>query len=269
MEVVVSPDVDRFAAAWLERRWNEINVLGLATGSTPERLYGWLTQRYYDGAIRFDGMKTFNLDEYYGLAPNHEQSYRATIHRQLIQYVDLEPMNAYVPPGLTPDVEAACAVYEAQIAEAGGVDVWILGIGHEGHVAFNEKPSGPETRTRLVELSESTIYHNARFFDNDLYRVPRKAVTVGVGTILEARSLLLLAKGDEKAEPVADAVLGEQTEDLPASWLQGHASCVAALDYAAGSELLSRVPGEGEREFESASGVKHTLRFDGFDPSEE
>ena len=260
MQVVVAPDVDQFAANWLVEQWDEIDALGLATGSTPENLYGWLIQRYYDGDICFADKTTFNLDEYLSLAPNHPQSYRATIHRQLIQYVDLKPENFHVPPGLTNDVEAACEAYEAAIDAAGGIDVWILGIGHEGHIAFNEAPSERETRTRLVDLSDSTLYHNARFFDNDLYRVPKQAITVGVATILEARKLLLLAKGDAKAQPVAEAVLGSQTEKLAASWLQSHEACVVALDHAAASELLTRAPA-GESVIESEDGIQHTITF--------
>ncbi|GIX07459.1 MAG: glucosamine-6-phosphate deaminase [Candidatus Poribacteria bacterium] len=241
MKIFVTPDVDRVTAQYLLRRWPQLRVLGLATGRTPEGLYGWLVQYFYEGRLSFADKRTFNLDEYYALPPNHPGSYRATMVRLLMQYVDLPPDRFHVPPGLTEDVEAACRNYEAQIRAAGGVDLWILGIGQDGHIAFNEPGSPPDSRTRLIRLEESTRRANADFFGGDPQQVPTHAITVGIGTILEARELILLAKGSAKAEILEAAVCGPETAQVPASFLRRHPRCRLILDPEAAGRLLRRL----------------------------
>jgi glucosamine-6-phosphate deaminase len=258
LKVVITEHVDVYAAKHLLERWDSYCVLGLATGSTPEDLYGWLVQFYYEGKIRFREKVTVNLDEYYGLPPNHPQSYRATMHRLLMQYVDLLPENFLVPPGLAFDIEAACADYEAKIRAVGGVDIWLLGIGTDGHIAFNEPGSDRDTRTRVVVLTPSTIRNNARFFNDDLAQVPRRAVSVGIATIFDGRELLLLAKGRSKAPAIAAALLGEETADVPASWLQSHPNCTFLLDPYAAENLLETLPPRTTT-FQSPNGKPHQL----------
>jgi glucosamine-6-phosphate deaminase len=258
VKVVVTENVDAFAARYLLERWEAIRVLGLATGSTPEELYGWLIQFYFEGRISFADKTTVNLDEYLGLPPNHPQSYRATMQRLLMQFVDLPPRRFLVPPGLAFDYDKVCAEYEQRIASVGGVDVWLLGIGTDGHIAFNEPGSERNTRTRVVILAPSTIRANARFFDDDLAQVPRRAVTVGIATILDGREVILLAKGRSKAAAIASTVLGEETPQVPASFLQSHPACTLMLDAFAAEELLKRVP-TGATRLRSQSGKIHML----------
>ncbi|MBM3215498.1 glucosamine-6-phosphate deaminase [Candidatus Poribacteria bacterium] len=262
MKVVVTERVDSYASEYLLGKWHALRVLGLATGSTPEELYGWLVQRFYDGKLSFRDKTTFNLDEYYGLPPNHPQSYRATMHRLLFQYVDLPPSNFHVPPGLTTDVEAACDAYERAIRDAGGVDLWVLGIGTDGHVAFNEPGSEADTRTRLVILTSSTVRNNARFFGDDLSQVPRRAISVGIATIMDGKELLLIAKGRSKAPAIAASVLRKETSSVPASFLQRHANCTFLLDPYAAENLLAEVP-KGASRITSESGKSHTLVLEG------
>ncbi len=259
MRVVVTSDVDGYAADLLVGKWDSIRVLGLATGSTPVNVYGRLIQRYYDGTIGFRAKRTFNLDEYVGLAPNHPQSYRATMVRDLMQYVDLPDDRFHVPPGISDDYDAACTAYEDDIHAAGGVDLWVLGIGVDGHIAFNEVGSARDSRTRVVDLAESTVAANAGHFD-DLDDMPTQAVTAGVATIMDAREVLLLAKGAAKADAIARAVCGDETADTPASWLQSHGNCTFLLDRAAAAGIIERV-GAGSGEAPGAGGRKHSIEF--------
>jgi len=213
-------------------------VLGLATGSTPVRLYRELIRLHREEGLSFANVITFNLDEYHGLSPTHPESYRRFMEEQLFSHVDLRPENTHVPSGLTPrsEVFAACKAYEQAIAEAGGLDLQILGIGRTGHVGFNEPGSTRDSRTRLVTLDLLTRRDAARDFLGEA-NVPRHAVTMGVGTILEARRIILLAWGEAKAGVVAQAIEQPLSESLPASLLQGHANVSFVLDRAAASEL--------------------------------
>lgn len=258
MRVVVTSDVDAYAADLLVGKWDSIRVLGLATGSTPVNVYGRLIQHYYDGTISFRDKRTFNLDEYLGLPPNHRESYRATMVRELTQYVDLRDDRFHVPPGIADDYDAACTAYEDDIRAAGGVDLWVLGIGVDGHIAFNEVGSDADTRTRVVDLADSTVAANMRYFANDPDQVPRQAVTAGVATIMDAREVLLLAKGATKAAAVASAVCGDETAKTPASWLQTHRNCTFLLDAAAAAGVIARM-GAGAKEVRSHAGHTHSL----------
>jgi len=213
-------------------------VLGLATGSTPVRLYRELIRRHKEEGLSFANVITFNLDEYYGLDGDHPESYRKFMQDQLFDHVDLQPENTHVPDGLV-DSEAvfkSCKAYEDAIVAAGGIDIQILGIGRTGHIGFNEPGSGPETLTRLVTLDSLTRRDAARDFLGEA-NVPRHAITMGVGTILAAHKLFLLAWGEGKASIMAKTVEGEQTDTIPATFLQQHDDCTFCIDQAAASHL--------------------------------
>ncbi|WP_028651647.1 glucosamine-6-phosphate deaminase [Nocardioides halotolerans] len=210
-------------------------VLGLATGSTPVATYAELVARRRAGtAPSYDEVRAFLLDEYVGLPPGHPQSYRATIARELTDDLGLPPDRVHRPDPT--DVPTAGAAYEAQLAEAGGVDLQVLGIGSDGHLAFNEPGSSLSSLTRLKTLTEETRRDNARFF-NSLDEVPRHVLTQGLGTILRARHLLLIATGAGKAEAVAAAVEGPLSASCPASVLQLHPHASVLLDADAASRL--------------------------------
>ena len=217
---------------------NKPTVLGLATGSTPVRLYRELIRRHKQEGLSFANVITFNLDEYYGLASDHPESYRKFMQDQLFDHVDLKPENTHVPDGLvySEDVFTSCKAYEDAIAAAGGIDIQILGIGRTGHIGFNEPGSGPETLTRLVTLDSLTRRDAARDFLGE-ENVPRHAITMGVGTILAAHKLFLLAWGEGKASIMAKTVEGKQTDTIPATFLQQHGNCTFCIDQSAASHL--------------------------------
>ncbi|GAB3598400.1 glucosamine-6-phosphate deaminase [Angustibacter peucedani] len=244
MEVVVLPDEHHRAAlvadaiADLLQR-NGSTVLGLATGSSPLPVYDELADRCAAGTLSLAAARAFTLDEYVGLPPGHPQSYREVIHRELVSRVDLDPGQVQAPDGAASDVPRACAAYERAIADAGGVDLQLLGIGSDGHLAFNEPGSSLASRTRVKTLTARTRSDNARFFDapDD---VPHHVITQGLGTIGEARHLVLLATGEGKAQAVADAVEGPVSASCPASVLQLHPHVTVLLDPAAASGLRHR-----------------------------
>ncbi len=213
-------------------------VLGLATGSTPVRLYRQLIRLHREEKLSFRGVITFNLDEYYGLPRTHPESYWRFMHDQLFDHIDIPAENIHLPDGMVArgEVFASCAAYEEKIRAAGGLDVQILGIGRTGHIGFNEPGSGRESRTRLVTLDALTRRDAARDFLGEAH-VPRHAVTMGVGTILEARRILLLAWGESKARVIASAVEHDATDALPASFLQRHPAVEFHVDGAAAGEL--------------------------------
>lgn len=216
-------------------------VLGLATGSTPEGTYTELARHHREEGLSFSGVRTFNLDEYRGLSGDHPQSYRHFMNDRLFRHLDLPLWQTHVLDGTARDVDAECRAFEQRLQAVGGVDLWLLGIGGNGHIAFNEPGSVADSRTREVHLSAETIAANSdgRFFD-DAARVPRTALTAGIATIREARSVLLLATGSSKAEAVAAAVDGAPDETCPASLLQGHEDCTFLLDPEAAARLETR-----------------------------
>ena len=195
-------------------------VLGLATGSTPEALYGRLIAQYEAGYISFRQVTTFNLDEYVGLAGDHPQSYRHFMQEKLFDHVDIDPKRTHVPDGLHTTPENA-ADYDKMIGAAGGIDLLLLGIGANGHIGFNEPGSSFDTLTHIADLDESTRQANARFFASP-EEVPAQAVTMGIHTIMQARSIILMAFGANKAQAVAAAVTGPVSSDVPASVLRLH-----------------------------------------------
>jgi glucosamine-6-phosphate deaminase len=214
-------------------------VLGMATGSTPLGVYQELVRMHRAGELDFSHVTTFNLDEYVGLPVAHPQSYHYFMHENFFKHINIPPQNVHIPSGTTNNYRAFCAWYERRIAECGGIDLQILGIGSDGHIAFNEPGSSLSSRTRLKTLAKQTINDNARFFDRP-EDVPVYAITMGVGTILEAREIVLLATGENKAEAVAAMVEGPVTAMVTASVLQMHPSTKVFLDGAAASKLRMR-----------------------------
>lgn len=214
-------------------------VLGLATGSTPLRVYQKLVERHRREGLDFHQVTTFNLDEYVGIDPNHPQSYRRFMQEHLFQHINLQPDRTHVPDGRALDFEAHCKQYEERIRAAGGIDLQLLGIGRDGHIAFNEPGSSLGSRTRLKSLTGETIADNARFF-SDEEEVPRLAVTMGVGTILETRRCLLMALGEHKAAAIRDTVEGPVTSQVTASALQLHPEVIALMDEPAAGLLQRR-----------------------------
>lgn len=211
-------------------------VLGLATGSTPLALYRELVRMHKEEGLDFSRVTTFNLDEYVGLGREDEQSYHYFMHENLFRHINIPPQNVYIPSGTTDNYEAFCAWYEKRIVECGGIDLQILGIGTDGHIAFNEPTSSLGSRTRIKTLAKQTIEDNARFFDRP-EDVPVYAITMGVGTILDAQRIVLLASGENKAEAVAAAVEGPVTSMITASALQMHRDVRTYLDKAAAGKL--------------------------------
>lgn len=211
-------------------------VLGLATGSTPVGTYRRLVDAFRRGEISFARVRTVNLDEYVGLAPDHPQSYARFMREQLFDHVDL-PADAWdIPRGTAADLEAECARYEAHIRELGGIDLQLLGIGTNGHIGFNEPGTPFDARTHVVALTASTREANARFFERP-EDVPTHAVTMGLGTILEAREILLLASGPSKREAIRRLYHEGPSPDLPASALKHHPRVTVIVDEAAAADI--------------------------------
>lgn len=242
MEVVIDPSSDalaQIAADAVERLLTRRPdaVLGLATGSSPLRVYDELVRRHRAGAVSFARARAFLLDEYVGLPAGHPESYRRVIDRELVDHVDFAPGAVRGPDGDARDLEAACAGYEAAIAAAGGVDLQILGIGTDGHVAFNEPGSSLGSRTRIKTLTAQTREDNARFFGGRRDEVPRHVLTQGLATIMGARHLVLLASGRAKAEAVHQLVEGPVSAMWPATVLQHHPHVTVLVDEAAAGRL--------------------------------
>jgi len=214
-------------------------VLGLATGGTPVGCYQEIIRMHKEEGLDFSRVITFNLDEYIGLPPTHPQSYRHFMDKNLFHHINIKIENTHVPNALTDDSQRTCQEFEEAIKASGGIDLQLLGIGANGHIAFNEPGSPFDSRTRVVNLLERTIKDNARFFKS-IDEVPRQALSMGMGTIMEARGILLLASGAGKAEAVAKSVEGPITTDVPASILQRHPNCIFILDEEAASKLVRK-----------------------------
>lgn len=241
MEVIIKADYQQMsvkaAAKIADLVYHQPNaVLGLATGSTPLNLYQELIRLHRDDGLDFSKVVTFNLDEYVGLPASHKQSYNYFMWDNLFNHINVNPSNVHIPNGMANDIDAYCLWYEEEIKTCGGIDLQILGIGSDGHIAFNEPASSLGSRTRIKTLTKQTIDDNARFFDS-LDEVPRYAITMGVGTIMEAKTCILLASGAGKADTVAKAIEGPITSLITASALQLHADAVFILDEDAASSL--------------------------------
>ena len=237
MEIIIQPKAEYatdIAARLIARllRAKPDAVLGLATGSTPLLLYRSLIAMGLD----WSRVRSFNLDEYIGLAVDHPQSYHSFMHENLFRHVNIRPGNVHIPDGNATDVPAFCAAYEQRIRDAGGIDLQILGIGTDGHIGFNEPTSSLASRTRIKTLTPQTRQDNARFFSNAA-EVPSHVITMGIGTIMETRQVLMLAFGEKKARAIAEAVEGPITAMNPATILQMHPDARFCIDDAAASGL--------------------------------
>ncbi|MGL5260374.1 MAG: glucosamine-6-phosphate deaminase [Lachnospiraceae bacterium] len=216
--------------------YNPNCVLGLATGATPIETYKNLVQSYTDGNLDFSNVKSINLDEYKGLSKESDQSYFYYMQKNLFQHVNIDLNNVYLPDGTIEDEEEVCKAYDAIIDTLGGQDLQLLGLGHNGHIGFNEPSDCFEKNTHCVKLAPSTIEANKRFFDTS-EDVPKHAYTMGIGSIMKAKKILLLVSGQNKAEIVKEAFFGPITPRVPASILQLHSNVILIVDEAAGSLL--------------------------------
>jgi glucosamine-6-phosphate deaminase len=216
-------------------------VLGLATGSTPIPLYQEMIRLHKEDGLDFSTTISFNLDEYIGLDPSHDQSYRYFMNEQLFDHININKKATHVPDGQADDVEAHSLLYEMMIEDVGGIDVQVLGIGGNGHIGFNEPGSSLASRTRAVDLTPETIQDNSRFFES-IEDVPKRAISMGIGTCLEAENILMLATGENKAKAIAAALEGPVSIACPASALQLHPSTtfVVTEDAAKGLKLRYR-----------------------------
>jgi len=244
MEVIIRPDAQsacRLTAQLIATaiRQNPRLVLGLATGRTMENLYEMLAGMHREDGLDFAGVQSFNLDEYVGLAPEDPDSYRTYMNHHLFSKVNIKLENTHLPNGAAPDPDAECAEYDARITACGGIDLQLLGIGRTGHIGFNEPLSALRSRTRCKALTPETIAQNSPLFA-DPSRMPRRAMTMGVGTIIESKRCLMLVTGEEKADILAKAVEGPITSMISATALQLHPSCTVIVDEAAAAKLQQR-----------------------------
>mgnify|MGYP002620070719 CR=1 FL=1 len=247
MRVIIEKDyqqMSEWAAEHVIERINAANptpekpfVLGLPTGSSPEGMYACLVKACKEGRVSFKNVITFNMDEYVGLAEDHPESYHSFMARNLFDHVDIKKENVHILNGNAPDLEAECEHYEQMILEVGGIDLFIGGIGPDGHIAFNEPCSSLSSRTRQKTLTTDTIIANCRFFDNDVNKVPKSALTVGVGTVMDAKEVMILVNGHHKARALQAAVEGPVTHYWTISALQTHRHGIIVCDEAATDEL--------------------------------
>ena len=234
MKVIKVKDNEQLSLQAMERILEVINsyekpVLGLATGSTPERTYELLVEKFKNKEVSFKNTTTFNLDEYVGLSPTNEFSYSYYMNHYLFNHVDIKDENIFIPNGLAKDLEEECEKFEQTIKERGPIDLHILGVGLNGHIGFNEPGTPFTSRTHVAKLEESTRQANSRFFTS-IEEVPKLALTMGIGTIMEAKEIILLIQGEHKAEILQKIVHGEVTEDVPASVLQLHPNATLITD---------------------------------------
>lgn len=247
MRLIIEKDyaaLSQWAAEHVIKRINEFAptaerpfILGLPTGSSPVGMYQALVRAYKEGRVSFKHVVTFNMDEYVGLPESHPESYHSFMARNLFNHIDCPKENIHLLNGNADDLEAECAHYEEMIKEFGGVDLFLGGIGPDGHIAFNEPFSSLTSRTRMKSLTTDTIIANSRFFDNDVNKVPRLALTVGVGTVMDAKEVLIMVNGHNKARALQAAVEGPVTQAWTISALQMHPKAIIVADEAATDEL--------------------------------
>lgn len=211
-------------------------TLGLATGSTPLSLYHELIKLHKDEGLNLSHVTTFNLDEYVGLPPSHPSSYCTFMWKNFFEHINIPEYRIHMPDGLAPDIPAFCKQYEAAIQAAGGIDIQILGIGTDGHIGFNEPSSSLASRTRIKTLTKQTIEDNVAHFSKN-EQIPHHVITMGIGSIMESRKIILLAFGENKADAIEKTVEGPITSMVPASILQMHKQAIIILDEAAASRL--------------------------------
>jgi len=216
-------------------------VLGLATGSSPIGTYKELIRMHKEEGLDFSKVITFNLDEYYGLSPENEQSYHYFMYNNFFKYVNIKPENIHIPDGKTKNVAKFCSKYENDIAEYGGIDIQLLGIGENGHIGFNEPDSALDVPTHLTNLTKNTIEVNARFFKS-INEVPKKAVTMGLGTIMRSKQIILIANGDKKADIIGKMINNNVvTTNIPASFLFLHRNVAVIVDKEAAGNLKQQI----------------------------
>ena len=247
MRLIIESDyqkMSKWAAEHVIKRINEANptaekpfVLGLPTGSSPEGMYAELVKANKEGRVSFKHVLTFNMDEYVNLPEDHPESYHSFMARNLFDHIDCPKENIHILNGNAEDLAAECAHYEEMIAEAGGIDLFLGGIGPDGHIAFNEPGSSLTSRTRQKTLTQDTIIANSRFFDGDLNKVPKTALTVGVGTVMDAREVMIIVNGHGKARALQQAVEGGVSHMCTLSALQMHPHAIIIADEAAVDEL--------------------------------
>ena len=216
------------------------SVLGLATGSTPLGTYAELARLYREGTLNFENVKSFNLDEYLGVGSSNDQSYSYFMMENLFNKINIDKANVKLLDGLTESPENECKLFEELIKLAGGIDIQLLGIGINGHIGFNEPDSQFSMATHLVRLAETTLNANSRFFKS-VEEVPQFALTMGIGTIMKARKILVLASGEEKADIIRELVFGDIKPQTPASVLRFHSSVTIITDRAAGAKIANRI----------------------------
>ena len=212
-------------------------VLGLPTGSTPLGMYSNLIELYKAGKVSFQNVVTFNMDEYVGLPQEHPESYHSFMWNNFFSHIDIKKENVHILNGNAEDLEAECAAYEAAIEAAGGIDLFMGGIGPDGHLAFNEPFSSLTSRTRIKSLTTDTIIANSRFFDNDVNKVPKTALTVGIGTVMDAKEVLIVCNGHNKARALQHAIEAGVSQEWTISALQMHPHAIIVCDEAATAEL--------------------------------
>lgn len=247
MRLIIEKDYDalsKWAAEYVIKRINEFNptpehrfVLGLPTGSSPIGMYKELVKACKEGRVSFKNVVTFNMDEYCGLPESHPESYHSFMANNLFNHIDCPKENIHILNGNAENLDEECARYEELIHQAGGIDLFLGGIGPDGHIAFNEPCSSLSSRTRIKTLTSDTIIANSRFFDNDVNKVPKNALTVGVGTVLDAREVFILVNGHNKARALQAAVEGPVTQMWTISALQLHKHGIIVCDEAATDEL--------------------------------
>ena len=247
MRLIIEPNYQQlscWAASYVAKKINEFKpteekpfVLGLPTGGTPLGTYRELINLYNKGLVSFKNVVTFNMDEYVGLPEDHPESYHSFMWNNFFSHIDIKKENVHILNGNAENLEEECANYEKAIAEIGGIDLFMGGIGPDGHIAFNEPGSSLSSRTRIKTLTTDTIIANSRFFDNDVNKVPKTALTVGVGTVLSAKEVLILCNGHNKARALQAAVEGGISQMWTISALQMHEHGIIVCDEAATAEL--------------------------------
>lgn len=247
MRLIIQPDAGQmaqWAANYIAAKINKAEPtaekpfkLGLPTGSSPQKTYKALIKLYELGQVSFENVITFNMDEYVGLPANHPQSYHTFMWENFFNHVDIKKENIHILNGMAEDLEAECAAYEKAIKDVGGIDLFLGGVGPDGHLAFNEPGSSLNSRTREKALTTDTVIANSRFFDNDVNKVPKTALTVGVATVLESKEVLILVDGHHKARALYHAVEGSINHMWTISALQTHQKGIIVCDYDACVEL--------------------------------
>jgi glucosamine-6-phosphate deaminase len=240
-------DASRWAAFYITDRINEYGktvkkpfVLGLPTGSSPLKIYHELIRQVSDGNLSFANVHTFNMDEYAGLPANHPQSYNRFMRENFFDHIDIDPANTHIPNGMAADLIKECQSYEDKIVAEGGIELFLGGMGSDGHVAFNEPGSSLQSRTRIKSLTEETRIANARFFGNNPAKVPATALTVGVGTVMEAREVLIIVSGKNKARALRAVVEEGVNHMWTLSCLQMHPNAIIVCDDDAAEEMMVR-----------------------------